>query len=293
MKQLEVSAAIKGSPLHRFWKWLLSLVPRRRPPVSPREVFERFLKVLTSNNNALEIIADMGEKLGGDYLFDIRYIERSTEQLIEAVQASLAAVNELCNNRHLGLYEVHERLSEDLRLTLAGREDREGPQILAFAEIRPRNWALVGGKGAHLAEMCHDAQLKIPEGFVITAKAYHDLIDHNNLRALLTEFEELMADRDADAGRLEAVRQSLEQGILTASSPPSLTTALNKAMHALPKTEEPLFLAVRSSAQEEDMDFSWAGQFLSVLNVPGQTEAVFAAVRKVMASLFSVGVISY
>ncbi len=281
-----------SDPLRSLWTWLLALLPTRRPPVSPREAFERFQKVLVSNNNALEIIADLGEKLGGDYLFDIHYIERSTEQLIEAVHLSIAAVNELCNNRHLGLYKVHENLSEDLRLTLAGREDREGPQVLSFDEIRPRNWALVGGKGAHLAEMRHDPLLHVPEGFVITAKAYHDLINHNNLRDQLTEFEALMADRDADAARLEAVRLSLEQGVLAAAAPPNLTEALHKAMHALPKTE-PLFLAVRSSAQEEDMDFSWAGQFLSVLNVPGQTEAVFAAVRKVMASLFSSGVVSY
>ena len=283
----------KGMSLRSFWAWLLSLLPKRRQPVSPREVFERFQKVLASNNKALEIIADMGEKLGGDYLFDIHYIEGSTEQLIEAVQTSIAAVNELCNNSHLGLYAVHERLSEDLRLTLAGKEDREGPQILHFDEIRPRNWALVGGKGGHLAQMRLDPLLRVPEGFVITAKAYHDLINHNGLREKLTEFENLMADREAAAEQLEAVRLSLEQGILAAAPPPGLTEKLHKAMQAMLKTEEPLFLAVRSSAQEEDMDFSWAGQFRSILNVPAQTEAVFAAAREVMASLFSAGAISY
>ena len=292
MKQLE-AAVTQETPLRRFWAWLLALLPKRRQQLSPREVFERFLKVLASNSKALELIADMGEKLGGDYLFDIHYIERSAEELIEAVQASIAAVNELCNNRHLGLYQVHERLSEDLRLILAGREDREGPQIFSFAEIRPRNWALVGGKGAHLAAICQDPQVKIPEGFVITAKAYHDLIDYNELRPLLTEFETLMAERDADETRLEAVRHALEQGILTATASASLTTALSKAIQTLPKSEEPLFLAVRSSAQEEDMDFSWAGQFLSVLNVPAQTEPIFAAARQVMASLFSAEAVSY
>lgn len=279
--------------LRSLWQWLLTRLPKRRQQASPREVFERFQNVLASNNKALEIIADMGEKLGGDYLFDIRYIERSTEQLIEAVATSIAAVNELCCNRHLGLYKVHESLSEDLRLTLAGKEDREGPQILSFAEIRPRNWALVGGKAGHLAVMSRDPLLRVPEGFVITAKTYHDLINHNGLRAKLSQFERLIADRNADADKLEAVRRSLEQGILSAAAPPGLADNLSTVLQSLPETGKPLFLAVRSSAQEEDMDFSWAGQFRSVLNVPARTEAVFTAACEVMASLFSVGAIAY
>ena len=47
---------------------------RRKFPSDPAEfraVFERFKSVLESNNRALETITDMGEKLGGDYLFDI------------------------------------------------------------------------------------------------------------------------------------------------------------------------------------------------------------------------------
>jgi pyruvate,water dikinase len=56
---------------------------------------------------------------------------------------------------------------------------------------------------------------------------------------------------------------------------------------------EPLFLAVRSSAQEEDMDFSFAGQFHSAINVKAATEEVFQAYLQVVASLFSMKAVSY
>ncbi len=55
------------------------LLKRRKAPGTPEEfraLFDRFRKVLDSNNRALEIITDMGEKLGGDYLFDIVYVRR-------------------------------------------------------------------------------------------------------------------------------------------------------------------------------------------------------------------------
>jgi len=280
--------------LRQLWAALRKLLPgRSAPPVSPRVVFERFQKVLASNNQALEIIADLGEKLGGDYLFDMRYVESSTEQLIAAVQDSVTAVNALCADRHAGLQKVHDRLSEDLRLTLAGREDREGPLIFTLDEIRPRNWALVGGKAAHLAEMRHDPQLRVPDGFVITARAYNDLIDHNDLRQQLTAFEELMAAHEPDLAALDELRQQMERAVQAAAPPPGLLDALTAAVRHLPKEDKPLFLAVRSSAQEEDMDFSFAGQFTSVLNVPAQPAALFAAAREVMASLFCAGAVAY
>ena len=47
-------------------------------------LFKRFRDVLDSNNKALEIITDMGDKLGGDYLFDIHYIKESYSALYAA-----------------------------------------------------------------------------------------------------------------------------------------------------------------------------------------------------------------
>ena len=264
----------------------------REPPASPRQVFERFQAVLRHNNQALEIIADLGEKLGGDYLFDGRYIETAVEELIKAVSASIAALDTLRGPRHQGLRTVYERLTNELRLVLAGQEDRQGPMLIGLDEVRPRDWALVGGKGAHLAEMRHDPQLTVPNGFVVTSRAYHDLIDHNQLRERLTTFETMMADREADLNDLDRQRLELEEAVLVASAPPGLLVAVTNALQELAGTQ-PIFLAVRSSAQEEDMDFSFAGQFRSVLNVPSKAESIFDACRQVMASLFAAGAVSY
>src|SRR5208337_3166273 len=76
--------------------------------------------------------------------------------------------------------------------------------------------------------------------------------------------------------------------ILNGSIPSGLEYALDKTISVLrEKHGEKCFLAVRSSAQAEDREFSFAGQFDTVLNVPLENRAVQEAYKRVVASLFS------
>ncbi len=265
-----------------------------QPGMEPALVFDRFRKILNSNNQSLEIIADLGEKLSGDYIFDKHYIETGVERLSRAVKVSIDGLNELCDNRFEDLYAVYERLTAELQRLLAGREDRHGQRILAFDAIHFLDWERVGGKGARLAEMRQDSFLQVPDGFVITTRTYHDLIDHSDLRPLLDSFEALLTDPPLDQTILDDARRKLERKILQADPPPGLLDAITEALGFMAKgASSSLPLAVRSSAQEEDMDFSFAGQFRSVLNVAAQSADVFQAYLKVVASLFSKKAISY
>ncbi len=257
-------------------------------------IFERFRRVLHANNRALTLIADMGEKLSGEYVFDQQYIIQSVEALTVTVRESIDALNVLTGHQHPDLYPVYDQLTERLRAIMAHREDRRGPQVLNLDAVAPRDWAIVGGKIAHLAEMRKDPLIRVPEGFVITTCAYHELVDANGLRDDLDRFEALMGDSTADATALDALRQRLGEGVLAAAPPPGLLAALEEAIAATGESlGVPFTLAIRSSAQEEDMDFSFAGQFQSVLNVAATSEAVFAAYRIVAASLFSERAIGY
>jgi len=265
-----------------------------KPVTEPALVFERFRKVLNSNNQSLEIIADLGEKLGGDYIFDGQYIETGVERISNRVKASIDALNELCGNRFENLYAIYDELTSELKRLLNSSEDRIGPQILALKAIHFLNWEIVGGKGSRLAEMFQDTTLHVPDGFVITTRTYHDLIDHNGLRPLLDNFQLLLTDPSSDNTIIDGVRRELEKKILHADAPPGFLEVLMQAIKTLASgTEAPLFLAVRSSAQEEDMEFSFAGQFKSIINVEATVQEVFQAYLKVAASLFSMEAFSY
>ncbi|HBH60413.1 MAG TPA: hypothetical protein DDX85_01455, partial [Nitrospiraceae bacterium] len=262
--------------------------------VEPALAFERFRKVLNSNNQALEIIADLGEKLGGDYIFDRHYIETGVERLSGTVKASIDALNELCDNRFENLNTIYEGLTAELKRLLTGTEDRKGPQVMDLDAIHFLDWEIVGGKGARLAEMRQDSSLRVPPGFVITTRTYHELIDHNGLRAQLDTLQKLLADPAADAAIVDGFRRKLATGIMKAEPPPQLLKNLEAALtNAADNSQKSLFLAVRSSAQEEDMDYSFAGQFQSIINVKGSVAEVFKAYLQVAASLFSRDALSY
>ena len=66
-----------------------------------------------------------------------------------------------------------------------------------------------------------------------------------------------------------------------------MSQAIGKALGRMHGHSGGAFLAIRSSAEEEDREHSFAGQFKTVLNVPLEPEAVERAYRKVIASLYS------
>lgn len=74
--------------------------------------------------------------------------------------------------------------------------------------------------------------------------------------------------------------------------PQGLLEGLQAAFAGMPELAGRNF-AVRSSALEEDMDFSFAGQFRTVLNVRANPIAIFEAYREVAASLFGESALGY
>ena len=77
-----------------------TLTGRSRHRQSFEQVFASFREVLDRNNRSLEIITDMGETLGGDYLFDIQYVRRSYAELYAAMGSSLESFTRLTQDRY-------------------------------------------------------------------------------------------------------------------------------------------------------------------------------------------------
>ena len=262
--------------------------------VSVKAKFELFKQVLQSNQTALEIIADMGEKLSGDYIFDRHYIDEVYENLSEAVLKSVHALNTLCGNRYKDLYEVYDRVTSRLVEILKQREDRNGPPVILLKEITRAHNAVVGGKAIHLAKIIRDLGLPVPEGFVITTRAYHDVVAYSGLDSMIDRLEGLIASPVASQEEIEKLRREVRKKIVRVDPSPRLLDEIAEVLSHMDLDQTGrCCLAVRSSAQEEDMDFSFAGQFDTVLNVRATPRDIFLAYRKVMASLFGKHVIEY
>ncbi|MBI5632616.1 MAG: hypothetical protein HZA15_03980 [Nitrospirae bacterium] len=260
---------------------------RKSRPLPFERLFELFRLVLAGNNKAIELITDMGDTLGGDYLFDITYIRRVYAGLSEAIRGSLMNFEELTLQRYSGLPASFTRIDRQIWRMICDQGPSDADPVLFYEDISWDMTSSVGGKNAHLAEVKNNLKLPIPEAFVITVRAFEELIELNDLDGKIGLIGNDSLIPDADTGELY-------ERILHAELPPSVSHAIDMAMDRIKtRCSEACFLSVRSSAEEEDGEYSFAGQFETILNVPLEINAVKDAYKKVVASLFSPRSIAY
>jgi pyruvate,water dikinase len=266
--------------------------------------FAHFKKTVASNDRALEAIMDMAEKLGGEYIFDINYILNAHSTIEADINRSIEDFNVLTCNRYAELRSVFDRINDQITRVLSDSVSMTStPRVVLYEDI---NWSMandVGGKSAHLAELKKHLGVKVPLAFAITTKAFAEFVLHNGLdqeiRSLdLNHGRSLSNPSPGNAGNGEGVSKSalegLKSAILRADIPPALDKDIADAVERM-KTEcgEDRFVAVRSSAEEEDSDFSFAGQYDTVLNVPLEASKIKEAYKQVIASLFSARALAY
>jgi pyruvate, water dikinase len=154
----------------------------------------------------------------------------------------------------------------------------------------------VGGKNASLGEMLQNLKslnIKVPNGFAVTTKAYYDFIEYNNLNEKINTL--VSGLNEDNIVELRKVGSEVRQLIRNGKFPVELKNEIREKYGELSKDygQEMTDVAVRSSATAEDLpDASFAGQQETYLNVRG-SESILEAVRNCFASLFTDRAISY
>lgn len=169
------------------------------------------------------------------------------------------------------------------------------PYTLSFDEVNLTHISEVGGKNASLGEMIQNLSekgVKVPMGFAITAQAYWDFLDTNDIRQKLTEILEELDTRDYS--NLDQVSEDAKTLILSGEIPSPIKQAILEAYHKIsPDSKNPVAVAVRSSATAEDLpSASFAGLQETYLNISGD-RPLLEACRKCLASLFTERAIKY
>ncbi len=262
---------------------------RRKFPSDPAEfraVFDRFKSVLESNNRALETITDMGEKLGGDYLFDIVYVKKAYASLKSDLENSLHAFDALTQDRYPRLHESFEHIDSLISRMVDEAPPAAGAPVLFFEEIPWGMLQVVGGKNAQLAEVKNQLHLQVPDAFVITTSGFDAFVKHNHLGDHIEQLQQ-------GSSLSDTALHELQELILHGTMPPETSRRIQKALDKISRRNNGSFLALRSSAEEEDSGHSFAGQFTTVLNVPLVLQEVERAYRQVVASLYSAKAVAY
>ncbi|MFA5108096.1 MAG: phosphoenolpyruvate synthase [Candidatus Micrarchaeia archaeon] len=164
--------------------------------------------------------------------------------------------------------------------------------VLWFSEIDKSSIPLVGGKGANLGEMAR-ANFPIPPGFCVSAQAYFNFIQKNQLERFIREMTENLDIENSAA--LTKASEMIKSRILSGDIPSDIRNDVISSYKKMcgQREEDDVYVAVRSSATAEDLpEASFAGQQSTFLNVSGGSE-VLQAVKECWASLFEARAIYY
>jgi pyruvate,water dikinase len=257
-----------------------------KPAVPFSVLFKKFKGILERNNRILELMADMGDKLGGEYIFDRQYIYETCGKLNDHVFKLISDLCVLNQRKNTDLFIVFEQIQYAIQEEMAGRRafPRVKPVIL-LEEITSDLHDEVGMKYACLGDIHNTLGLPATDGFVITTKTFYDFMEHNGL---LKYVDEVLGRWDGeDKNYFREMSQDVQQRILKGKIPRSSLSHINAMLDVIASRHRgrQLRYAVRSSAWGEGGEFSFAGQYESLLNVAANRVA--EAYRQVVASAYS------
>jgi pyruvate,water dikinase len=243
------------------------------------EVFEHFQEMLQDHQRVMELIADLGEKSGGEYIFDRKYLIDATDEIQNLMLRMVKGLNLISSNRYLELYSTIDRIFIPLEAELRGRLNlsREMPFVVALKEATPDRPELIGGKANALSIIMQNLSLPVPPGFIITTQSWRRYLEHNHLEERIHGCLEAWAAGEAD--ERQTARQ-IQYGILAGVMPHEVAGEIRRQAE---KTE--VYWAVRSSAYGEDGELTFAGLHESLLNVPSRD--LIKAYKQVLASLYA------
>jgi len=154
-----------------------------------------------------------------------------------------------------------------------------------FTQISKADTEIAGGKGASLGEMTQ-AEIPVPEGFVILSNAFERFIEETDLNV---EIDAVLDTADIkEVHTIENASEKIQAMILSKEIPKDIKTEILNYY----KNLDCKFVAVRSSATSEDSaSAAWAGQLDSFLNTTEDT--LLENIKKCWASLFTPRAIFY
>jgi pyruvate,water dikinase len=254
-------------------------------------LFGVFQKILEYNNQVLDLMAEMGTKLGGAYIFDQQYIRSTCHHIADLVYKLIYNLNALAPKKYLKLYDALGAINSDIEEELAGRPViPQAEYTMPYSLITDDFTDVVGAKNANLAEIKNLLGLKAPEGFAITIQAFKAFTEYNRLQAKMETFNTAWKNGDASKNQAgEEIRKLILEGTVPQLLQKEIFSSLDILYQGV--NPEETLLALRSSAMSEDREHTFAGQYLSLLNEP--RENILQAYKSILASLYSDSVMEY
>jgi len=99
----------------------LSFWRKKKPAVLFSTLFKKFRSILERNIRIMELMADIGDKLSGEYIFDRQYIYTITEELNNLLRQHISDLGDLEQHKNTELFNSFERIHNRIREEISGK----------------------------------------------------------------------------------------------------------------------------------------------------------------------------
>jgi pyruvate, water dikinase len=285
--------------LPRFLRKLLRGNQAETTPTSVEELraafrarYHSFKLLLTANNKALEIMSDLEKALGGSLTFGMSFVRSNCTAVTVNVFRIIKHLEELAPGKYTELYTrfkvIQELINDRLEVR---RPDIDGQLVIPLKAISRDLADQVGNKMANVAEIGNTVRLLVPSGFVITAHAYNEFINTNDLQV---EIDRRIQSTDSTSiDQLYRLSAEIQQLIIRSSVPSTISKAITDAYADLEREAgQSVRVSLRSSALGEDSaGASFAGQFRSELNV--SFDNIVDSYKQIVAGKYGLPAVTY
>ncbi len=278
--------------MYRSLKNILVACLKRNRELPIARFLEKFQVILEKSNETLHLMSDMNDKLGGEYVFDLHYIEESAEKLDDLLLKIISEIKIITHHHTLDLFPAFERIQHTIQEELAGKHVLTSEaMVLPLHEVTDWQRDLVGGKMERLAGLSNHLGLRIPDGFVITTQAFFQHLQHSDLENVIEEAKYRLDKNDEDGWRRLA--RTMRKQITDTPLPRKLVTRIHQEYDALVErtNRNNLRVAMRSSAWGEGGKASFAGLYDTQLNLT--RDQLIDGYLQIIASAYSFKALQY
>lgn len=281
---------------------IIKKVLKRTRPESPsgaehlrndfKSRYQNFKILLSSNNKALDIMAEIERLLDGRHIFGMYHVRAGCTAVSVNVFKMIKNLEDLSPGKYTELSLRFNDIQRQIDLLLSQKKPVTDERLIIPLDSVNKDMAdATGSKMANIGEIKNRMNISVPPGFVITSAAYERLISHNDLQP---EIERLFQTTDTeDMEQLYSLSSKIRQLIIKSEIPGELSDAIRESVYNLEKeTGKKMRFALRSSAIGEDRaGSSFAGLYHSELNVG--SDNILEAYRNVAAGKYSLPAITY
>ncbi|MFO8083103.1 MAG: PEP/pyruvate-binding domain-containing protein, partial [Desulfobacterales bacterium] len=273
-------------PLKKIRKWAERFFI---PDDTARRQYSLYKQLLDEDRKCLRLITRFEEIVHGPILVDWSRIFLLIQNLSSCTRRLVDCLEQMCPDTGPEMFSAYDRIHRQL-LQLMPRSSAK--TIPPYALSLKQAWdypGLIGPKAYSLARIIRKTTIPVPTGFVVTINAYQRYMEENKLHGFIGKrLKTLNLHRPEHLRRTASVMQ---KAVLDGTMPSEVKKSISSMIKKINAEGDVLSWAARSSAAAENGEFSFAGQYDSLLEV--LPEDIFTAYKSVIASKYSYKAMAY